>query len=146
MVRLQRIEVGTGDANIDHLVIGPGGVVTVNTKNLGGKVWVAPRALLHNGRKTNYLPKAAREAERAGALVGAALGQQADVRGALAIIADELVVEEQPADVFVATPRGVKRWLLGLPLTFAPQKVREVCSAAAKPSTWSTSGRRRDCR
>lgn len=64
------IEVGTGDANIDHLAIGPGGVVTVNTKNLGGKVWVAPRALLHNGRKTNYLPKAAREAERAGALVG----------------------------------------------------------------------------
>lgn len=46
------LTIGSRGANIDHLVIGPAGVFTVNTKNLAGSVWVASRALLHNGRKT----------------------------------------------------------------------------------------------
>jgi hypothetical protein len=56
------IPVGRRGANIDHVVVGPAGVFTVNTKNRKGEVWLAPRTLLVNGHKTDYLPEAAREA------------------------------------------------------------------------------------
>jgi Nuclease-related domain. len=59
------VPIGQLGANIDHVVVGPGGTFTVNTKNRSGKVWLAPRTLLVNGIKTDYLPKAAGEAARA---------------------------------------------------------------------------------
>jgi hypothetical protein len=132
------IPVGERGANIDHLVVGPGGVFTVNTKNLTGKVWVAPRALLVNGRKTDYLPKASREARRAATRLALVLGRPVPVRGMLAIIAEDLVVKEQPSDVFVASPRGVKRWLLDRPRALTDREVLAVCAVATKPSTWTT--------
>jgi hypothetical protein len=47
---LNAIPVGDRGADIDHLVIGPGGVFTLNTKHHPkGKVWVAENALLVNG-------------------------------------------------------------------------------------------------
>lgn len=46
------IPVGERGANIDHLVVDVG-IFTVNMKNLSGKVWVAPRTLLVNGRKAD---------------------------------------------------------------------------------------------
>lgn len=132
--RFNDIPVGERGANIDHLVIGPGGIFTVNTKNLTGRVWVAPRTLLVNGHRTDYLPKAAREARRATALLASALGKPVDVHAALAIIA----VKQQPSDVFVGPPRGVKRWLLGHREELSARDVLAICGVSSKPSTWRT--------
>ena len=50
------VPVGERGADIDHLVIGPGGVFTLNTKNHRDKnVWVAERSFMVNGYK-NGLP------------------------------------------------------------------------------------------
>jgi hypothetical protein len=47
---LHAVPVGKGDSDIDQVVIGPGGVFTINTKNHAGqKVWVAGRTLLVSG-------------------------------------------------------------------------------------------------
>src|SRR4029453_3096787 len=102
------VPIGQLGANIDHVVVGPGGTFTVNTKNRSGKVWLAPRTLLVNGVKTDYLPKAAREAARASDLVSAALGRTVPIRAVLAIVADDWAVKGQPSDVFVGGPRSVK--------------------------------------
>ena len=56
------IPVGDRGANIDHLIVGPGGVFTVNAKNLTGKVWVASGSIRHNGHPTDYLSRAGGEA------------------------------------------------------------------------------------
>ncbi len=106
------IPVGTGGANIDHLLVGPAGVFTVNTKNLKGEIWLAPKTLLVNGQRTDFLPKAAAEASRASRFLGAALARPVPVRPVLAIFADRWTVKEDPPDVLVDTPRGVMRWLL----------------------------------
>lgn len=135
------IPVGGRGANIDHLVVGPGGVFTVNTKNISGKVWLAPRTLLVNGHKTDYLPKAAREAALASRLLTAVLGRAVPVNGVLAILADDWTIKEKPTDVHVGSPRGVKRWILEQPSVLAPREVDEVAAAIAKPTTWGpTSG------
>ena len=135
------IPVGTRGANIDHVVVGPAGVFTINTKNLRGKASVAPRTLRVNGYRTDHLPKAVREAARASKLLSKALGRNVDVRAVLALIVDELEIRAQPADAFVGTPRGVKRWLLGLPPSLTHREVIEICGAAARPSAWAPPGR-----
>ncbi len=130
------IPVGHRGANIDHVVVGPAGVFTVNTKNLTGKVWVGPRTLLHNGYRTYYLPKAAAEARRASRMLSAVLGRSVEVRGVLAILADDWTIKEQPADVYVSGPRRVKHWLLAQPAVLSTREVIEIAGAAAKPATW----------
>jgi Nuclease-related domain len=130
------IPVGTSGVNIDHLVVGPAGVFTVNTKNLSGKIWLATRTLRVNGRMTDLLPKATSEARRAARLLEKRLGRPITVTPILSIIADEWTVMDNPMDVFVATPRGVKKWLLGRPASLDPGDVTQIARAAAEPETW----------
>src|SRR5918999_4243813 len=106
---------GTRGANIDHLVVGPGGVFAINAKNLKGAIWIGRGTVLHEGHRTDFLTKAAAGARRASAMLGAAIGRPVEVRGVVAILADEWTIEGRPSDVFVAAPRGVKDWMLRLP-------------------------------
>lgn len=123
-------------------MIGPPGVFTVNTKNVKGTVWLAPRTLLLNGHRTDWLRKAAREARRASRSLSAALGRSVQVTGVLAVLADDWTIKERPSDVHVGTPRGVKKWLLSLPVALSTGEIVEICAAAAKPSTWVEPRRR----
>jgi hypothetical protein len=128
--------VGERGANIDHLVVGPAGVFTVNTKNLAGTVRVTPKTVRVNGARTDFLPKAAHEAARASRLLTAALGRPVEVRGVLAILADRREIVEKPSDVHVGSPRGVKKWLLEQPSVLSERKVLAICGVAARPETW----------
>jgi hypothetical protein len=77
---LHGIPVGKGSSDIDHLLIGPAGVFTVNTKNHSGQaVWVAGRTFIVAGKKTRHLYNAAFEASRASKLLSAAVGAAVDV-------------------------------------------------------------------
>lgn len=57
------VSVGERGANIDHVIVGPGGVFTLNSRNPTGMIWVGPRSILHNGHRTDFLPKEARIAQ-----------------------------------------------------------------------------------
>ena len=135
------VPVGGRAANVDHFVVGPGGVFTINTKNLTGEVRINPRSIVHNGSRTAFLPKAVAEARRAAGLLEAALGKAVQVRGVLAILADEWVIKQRPPDVFVGAPRGVKHWMLGQPTVLRSDEVIVIAAAASKPETWTTSVR-----
>jgi hypothetical protein len=130
------VRVGDVGANIDHLVVAPAGVFTIDTKNLTGKVWVGPKSVLHNRRRTDFLPKALAEARRASQLLSTAVGRPVEVRGALAILADDWTIKQRPADVYVGATRGVKDWMLKQPAVLRPHEVIELASAASKPATW----------
>jgi hypothetical protein len=131
------VPVGERGANIDHLVIGPGGVFTVNTKNLTGAIRVSPRTITHAGHRTSFLPKAVAEAKRAARLLSAAIEREVTVRPVLAILADEWTVIAEPADVIVRGPRAAKNVMLGQPIVLRPSDVIVLAAAAAKPETWS---------
>jgi hypothetical protein len=135
------IPVGQRGANIDHIVVGPAGVFTINAKNVKGKVWLASRTLLVNGHKTDYLPKEVREAARASRLLGAALGRLVTVKGVLSIIADDWTIKEKPSDIHVGSPRRVNRWLLEQPPSLLPHEVIEIAAAVADPKTWTGAAR-----
>jgi hypothetical protein len=127
---------GENGERIDHLVIGPAGTFTINTANLTGKVWIGPKSILHNRRRTDFLPKASAEARRASRLLSDAVGRRVEVRAVLAILADEWTIKQRPADVYVAAPRGARDWILKQPALLRPDEVMALAVAASKPSTW----------
>jgi hypothetical protein len=130
------VPVGARGANIDHVVIGPGGVFTINTKNLTGSIRVNPRSIVHNGFRTDFLPKATAEAHRAARLLSAAVGKPVEVRSLLAILADEWIVKRLPDDVYVGGPRSAKHWMLQQPPVLRSSDVILIAAAASKPQTW----------
>jgi hypothetical protein len=131
------IPIGERGANVDHVVIGPGGVYALNTKNLTGKVWVAERTFMHNGHRTDYLPKSHREGERIGACLSSAIGLPVAVTPVLVVFCDELTIKAQPLDVAVVEARGIRPWLEARPHTLDAATAFHIAGKADDPATWS---------
>ncbi len=132
------VPVGERGANIDHVVVGPAGTFTLHAIDLTGKVWVGARSIRHNGHPTNFLSKAACDARHASEFLSSVVGRPVEVRSVLAILADEWTIDEEPADVHVGSPRGVKDWMLRLPLSLSRHQIHEITAAAGTSSAWNT--------
>lgn len=127
---------GTSNSNVDHLIIGPPGVFCVNAKNLSGSVWVAERALLHNGFKTDYLPKSTAEARRVKRCLDAAMQTDIHVQPMLVILCDHFTMKAPPSDVLVCALRTLRSSLLALPPHLDRRDAFAIASRADRPSTW----------
>jgi hypothetical protein len=138
---LHAVPVGKGDSDIDHVVIGPGGVFTINTKNHSGqKVWVAGRTLMVNGQKQQHLRNAGHEAQRASRLLSAAAGFRVDVVPVIAVVDPaSLTVRERPDQVVVLTSSQLVRWLKKRPAALAPEQVRALLDVSVDPAAWHAS-------
>lgn len=65
MVR-HAVPIGSGTADIDHLVIGPGGVFAINTKHsAGSSIWVGDHVLRVNNHNTHFVTRARGETSNA---------------------------------------------------------------------------------
>ncbi|MEI6365411.1 MAG: nuclease-related domain-containing protein, partial [Actinomycetes bacterium] len=124
---LHAVPVGTKDSDIDHVVIGPPGVFTLNTKNHPGKhIWVAERALMVSGQRTDYLPNSTFEARRANKFLSAACGYDVPVEPVIVLMAEKLTIKAAPEDVHVVARRGIVKWLKQRPPTLTPEGIAEV--------------------
>lgn len=130
------LPIGAAGANIDHLVIGPGGVFTVNTKNLTGRVWVGERALLHNGNKTDYLRKALAEAKRASAILSRAGGRPIATAPVLALFCEALTIKSDPRDVHVIRASRLVAWLRSRSIELQAADCFAIARTADNPATW----------
>ena len=134
--------IGSRGANVDHLVIGPGGVFTINTKNVSGPVWVAERTLLVAGTKhSEFLPKAVNEAANVSTMLSRAVGVHVDVSPAIVFVDSELTVKAMPTDVTVLGIEHLARWLKSRPTIFTSEQVNALGSASAQPATWMAGSR-----
>jgi hypothetical protein len=131
------VPLGERGTTVDHLAIGPGGVFTIDTKDLSGAIRVNARSIAHDGRRTSFLAKASAEALRAASLLTAAIDRPVEVRGLLAILADEWIVRRLPDDVYVGGPASVKHWMLQQPTVLRPSDVIVLVAAASRPDTWA---------
>ena len=139
---LHDLVIGSRGANVDHLVIGPSGVFTINTKNVSGPVWVAERALLVAGTKhSEFLPKAVNEAANVSTMLSRAVGAHVDVTPAIVFVDCELTVKAMPTDVAVLGIEQLARWLKSRPTVFTSEQVNALGSAAAQPQTWMAGAR-----
>lgn len=134
---LHSVPVGEKDSDIDHVVIGPPGVFTLNTKNHSRKkVWVAEKAFMVSGQKTNYLRNSRHEAARASKLLTTACGFDVQVEPIIVVIAAELTIKAQPADVHVVARRRIGKWLERRPATLSPAAVEAIYEMARRDTTW----------
>ena len=135
---LHSVPVGSGSSDLDHVVIGPAGVFTINTKHHRGQnVWVGGRRILVNGQRTDHLRNAGYEAKRASKLLSVAAHMLVDVTPIVAIVgARRMTVRERPYDVAVLHDHELVRWLQRRPVTLTPQQVEHLAAVAAQPAAW----------
>lgn len=135
---LHAVEVGDNGSDIDHIVIGPAGVFTLNAKrHPRGKAWVGERMVMVNGQRTEYLRNSRFEAKRASRLLSETCGQPVGVSPAVVFVdLDDFTVKQMPADVHVTTRRRLVGWLLSLPAVIDNDTVEEIFDKARLSSTW----------
>jgi hypothetical protein len=138
---LHAVPVGRRGADIDHVVIGPFGVVTVNTKATITAVWVGEYGLTVGGKSVDYLRKSRSEASRAGRLLNRATGLEVPVAPAIVFIGARRVSIRRggPPDVAVLpSPRALRHWLRKQPPVLEPSQVQAIYQAARRPASWQS--------
>ena len=135
---LHAVPVGAGDSDIDHVVIGPAGVFTINTKNHANKtVWVADRTLMVSGHRQNHIRNSVHEAARARKLLSVATGLDVPVAGILALVGTKrLDIRKKPSGTTVLTAWELTRWLSKQPSVLPEDMVAIIVTAANQPGTW----------
>lgn len=145
---LHSVPVGSADSDIDHVVIGYGGVYTLNTKNHpGGRVWVGRHQVRVNGYPTDYLRKSRAEAVRASKLLTAATGFDVDVRPTLVFLTGSLIpdvtIKQRPDDVLVLDRMDIPGVLRRAPRRITPDQVAVIYEQARRSTTWTSPPPRR---
>ncbi|WP_194906134.1 nuclease-related domain-containing protein [Catenulispora rubra] len=127
-------------ADIDHLLIGPGGIFTVNTKHhRGARVTVTRDWVRVNGHQYPYIRNSRHEAAGAARRLRGALGRPVEVRGVVVFVgAGSLKVRHAPADVLVTSDEAVASLMGSRPYALGPDVVRGVFQMARQSRMWSS--------
>ncbi len=143
---IHSLPIGERGSDIDHLVIGPPGVFTVNTKfSPGRSVWVAGRNIKVEFTAKPYIVNSISEARRASNLLAEACGMTVPVVGLLVFVDPSKILIKERAGGGEADPtiRVVRdsEVLDEFPgrREFSDEQVARIVDAAVRPSTWSPS-------
>jgi hypothetical protein len=136
---LHSVPVGTHGGDIDHVVIGPGGVFTINTKHHPqARIWVGGDVLQVNGQFQPYVRNSRHEARRAARLLSERVGFAVAVHGIVAVKSRQFTVKQQPGDgaVTVVAAEAITDTLGALPDALPADDVQRIYSAARHLATW----------
>ena len=122
---LHSLPIGRTGADIDHLVVGPGGVFSINTKHhVDASVWVAGRTVLVNGSSRQIVQKAEAEAGRVDRIVAGVIADPPAVRPIIAVVgAKRMRVRHSPRHVTVLRAEQLRRFLRNQPERLRPTEV-----------------------
>lgn len=137
---INAIPVGVRGSDIDHLVIGPGGVYSLNAKHhRGAKIWIGGNTFMVNGQYQPYVHNSRYEAQRASKLLTAATGHPVPVTGVIVPVgAHSFVIKRPPAEVKIVDRSAVVEWLLRRPETLDVPIIDAIYQIARQPTTWRT--------
>lgn len=138
---LHAVLVGSKGGDIDHVIIGPAGIYTINTKNHpDGNIWVGGNTFMVNGYRVPHVHKARSEARRTTALLTTATGLVFPVTGLIVVVGayGGYKIKEQPpgGDVYVLTRKELVKWLCRRPQTLTETQVDTLFTAARRSTTW----------
>ncbi|GAA1501932.1 hypothetical protein GCM10009740_38430 [Terrabacter terrae] len=130
---------GAKGSDIDHVLVGPGGVFTLNTKaHPGARIWVGGNTFMVNGHKQPYLRNSRHEAARASRLLTAATGSSIEARSVIVLVdPGNLTIRTPPPDVAITTRRGLQRWVSALLPVLSDQEVETIFTHVRRSSTWT---------
>jgi hypothetical protein len=123
--------------DIDHLVLGPPGVITINTHHHPrGRVVVEGDSVLVGGRSVEHVSSARAEGARAGEALSAALGRPVPVRSFVALVGALLWQRRSPRGITVCTAADLVAALRALPPVWGRSEVAAAFAVARQPATW----------
>ncbi|WP_062460860.1 nuclease-related domain-containing protein [Demequina soli] len=140
---LHSIPVGE-NSDIDHLAIGPGGVILVNTKHHpGAKVTVTKYGVMVNGSKTDHAPQARAQAKKAYELLNAAGAEVERVVPWIAVYNGSLLQPEMKLagripGVGVVTNHNINTNLKRLDPVLSLERVEAIYEIARRSTTWTS--------
>jgi hypothetical protein len=139
---LHSLPVGSRTSDIDHVVVGPGGVFTVSAKrHPGATVWVDGDTFLVNETKHPYVRDARHVAVHATRSLTELAGFAVPAIAVIAVVGAHqgFTVKSQPADgaVHVVPRRNLVNWLLDHHPILSSDQVSIVSERARRSSTWS---------
>lgn len=135
---IHAIPVGLRGSDIDHLIVGPGGVFTANAKHHpGANIWVGGSTFMVNGNKQPYIRNSRHEAARAAELLATRCGFPVRVEGLIVTVnAEDVVVKSQPEGVSVIPRMQVAKWLLRHGEILNQPTVDAIYEVARRSTTW----------
>lgn len=140
---LHAVRVGERGSDIDHIVVGPPGVFTVNAKHHpNASIWVGGDTFMVNGHRVPYIRNSRHEARRAARLLTEQAGFPVTATGVIAVMGAHkgFKIRAQPEDgaVVVVTRRRIRQHLLSQPHRLSPREVDAVYDIARRSTTWRT--------
>ncbi|PZE73506.1 MULTISPECIES: nuclease-related domain-containing protein [unclassified Curtobacterium] len=137
-VVLHSIPVTDSGTDIDHLVVGPMGVVTVHTKHhRDARVWVGGDTVLVAGQRRPYVHAARSDRTRVLRALAALTLPVAPVTSLVAVVhAARVQVRRAPEDVRVVDARHLVRTLRRLPTVLGQDAVWALAGAVTSTETW----------
>ena len=137
------VPLGAGDGELDHLVIGPGGVFVLATRNYRGlRVRAGGNILAVDGHKTEEI-RAIRYAERrATDVLRQAIGAHVTISPVI-VVADcaSLTIESKAPAVPVLSIDRIPRWFHNRDRVLSDAAVKRIVEVAQRDSTWNSSGK-----
>ena len=139
------LPVASSEGDVDHLVVGPGGVFVVTTKHhRGAQVTVADRSVDVSGTKQTYVRTSDVEASRVRGMLARA-GIAAPVSAVVAIVgAKGVTVRQQPRRVAVLRSESLVGWLTRRPTVVDAATVGYIAGVFDDPGSWSAVEHRPD--
>ncbi|GAA4065234.1 hypothetical protein GCM10023065_16250 [Microbacterium laevaniformans] len=137
---LHSVPIGERGSDIDHVVLGPAGVFTLNTKfHEDARIWVGSTRILVNGQKTDHLRNSRYEAQRVAKKLTAMAGEPITVHPAIVLVgARSVTFRERPADVMVLRDTELVRWLTRRAATLEPGLRDRVAEMLTRLETLAT--------
>lgn len=131
-----RSESGT---DVDHLVVGPAGVFTINSKyHRGKRVWVRGSTVKVSGHNQPYVRDMRNEVKIVSHLLSRAVGEPLLVRGVIAIICGDFKRKGgDDCDVKVLGRKHLDSWLTRQPPDrLTPVQVERIFEQARRSTCW----------
>jgi hypothetical protein len=136
---LHAVPVGARGTDIDHVLIGPAGVITVNTKHhRGKKVRVKPDVVFVGEDAKKYGQVSQYEAARAAKLLTAAAGRRVPVRSAVVIVGAKSLRGSRSAGVEIMPKSHLLVWLLFQRRVLGRAEVAQLYELARRSTTWQS--------
>ncbi|MDY7528876.1 MULTISPECIES: nuclease-related domain-containing protein [unclassified Cryobacterium] len=142
------VPIGAGTKDVDHLVIGPGGVFAINTKHhAGASIWVGDFVLRVNNVNTRHVKQAQSDAMDVGRRLTTKVGFPVPVISVLAILGARSINDKRtPAAGLVAVvdAKNLVSWLVARPQQLSDSELALIEFAAEEPETWHVDPRAAD--
>ncbi|MFJ4185552.1 nuclease-related domain-containing protein [Kitasatospora sp. NPDC089509] len=130
-------------SDIDHVVIGPPGVFTINSKHHpGATVWVGDKMVKVNRNSFPYLENSEFEASRTTKLLTEWCGFEVPVHPVIAVVGARKITLGTAPRVTVIDGEQIASALPSRPAVLSPNRVDRVFTIARHRHVWSQMGKR----